>query len=129
LNFLLIDFKTVGMKKLLLSSMLISFAGMAAYSQQPMVFKVPRPAPSGDSSEKRRQELREEIIRQLISDKQAKLSHSTSKGKVFIMPPDNMPCLVPNPNATAQMPVDRKKPANAPMPNAQNLPGGIRPKE
>lgn len=49
----------------------------------------------------------------------AKFSHHTSKGSVYILPYDNMPCLVPDINQLAPMPGARKgeMPENN-MPNA-----------
>lgn len=47
---------------------------------------------------------------------EAKLSHETALGKVYIMPYDNMRCLVPDIKKSAPMPTMRR--ANAdPMPN------------
>jgi hypothetical protein len=46
----------------------------------------------------------------------AKLSHTTDKGKVYIMPIDNMPCLVPDVKRSAPMPTIRPVPDKR-MPN------------
>jgi hypothetical protein len=40
---------------------------------------------------------------------QGRYSHTTSKGKVYIMSPDNMPCLVPNDKNLAPMPGTHNK--------------------
>lgn len=48
---------------------------------------------------------------------QARLSHNTSKGKVYIMPFDNMPCLVPDVKKTVPMPGIKPLPDSR-MPNA-----------
>jgi hypothetical protein len=49
---------------------------------------------------------------------QGSYSHSTSKGKVYILPYDNMPCLVPHMNQVAQMPNSLQKQPESRMPNA-----------
>ena len=50
---------------------------------------------------------------------EGRYSHTTSKGKVYIMSPDNMPCLVPDKNKLAPMPGTQKKlPIRPVMPNA-----------
>lgn len=48
---------------------------------------------------------------------QARLSHSTDQGKVYLMPIDNMPCLVPNAKKVVPMPGIRPAPRSR-MPNA-----------
>jgi hypothetical protein len=47
----------------------------------------------------------------------AKFSHNTSKGKIYILPGDNMPCLVPDTRKTIPMPGIRPVPDKR-MPNA-----------
>ncbi|HKH60111.1 MAG TPA: hypothetical protein VKA49_04730 [Flavitalea sp.] len=49
---------------------------------------------------------------------QGKFSHTTSKGKVYILPYDNMPCLVPDMEKVAQMPGSTQKLPESRMPNA-----------
>lgn len=49
---------------------------------------------------------------------QGSYSHSTSKGKVYILPYDNMPCLVPDMNQVAPMPGSLQKLPESRMPNA-----------
>lgn len=48
---------------------------------------------------------------------QAKPSHATSQGKVYMLPIDNMPCLVPDKKKTVPMPGIRPVPDKR-MPNA-----------
>ena len=52
----------------------------------------------------------------LLSD--GKFSHTTSKGKVYILPYDNMPCLVPDMQKVAQLPGSTQKLPESRMPNA-----------
>ena len=49
---------------------------------------------------------------------QGKFSHTTSKGQVYILPYDNMPCLVPDMQKVAQMPGSAQKFPESRMPNA-----------
>ena len=44
-------------------------------------------------------------------------SHSTPSGRVFLLSPSNMPCLVPNMNSLATMPGSDKKGTPPYMPN------------
>ena len=68
---------------------------------------------------------KKDTIRPMIVDPSVRLqrmegrySHSTARGKVYIMAPDNMPCLVPYSNATAPMPgAEKKLPIKPVMPN------------
>ena len=60
--------------------------------------------------------IKKDTIRPMIVDPNLRLqrmegrySHSTSRGKVYIMSPDNMPCLVPYQNTQAPMPGSEKK--------------------
>ena len=48
---------------------------------------------------------------------QGTYSHSTSKGKVYILPYDNMPCLVPDMQQVAPMPGSIQKLPESRMPN------------
>ena len=49
---------------------------------------------------------------------QGSYSHSTSKGKVYILPYDNMPCLVPDMSQVTPMPGSIQKLPESRMPNA-----------
>lgn len=49
---------------------------------------------------------------------QGTYSHSTPRGKVHILPYDNMPCLVPDMNQVAPMPGSVEKVPDSRMPNA-----------
>ena len=49
---------------------------------------------------------------------ESKFSHTTSKGKVHILPYDNMPCLVPNMHKVTPMPGSVQPQPNSKMPNA-----------
>jgi len=48
---------------------------------------------------------------------QATFSHNTTRGKVYTLPVDNMPCLVPDMNQVSRMPGQYFAPDNR-MPNA-----------
>ena len=50
--------------------------------------------------------------------KQGTYSHTTSKGKVYTLPYDNMPCLVPNMRTVTPMPGSVQKAPGNKMPNA-----------
>lgn len=49
---------------------------------------------------------------------QGKYSHTTSKGKVYTLPYDNMPCLVPDMQSVAPMPGSVQRFPESRMPNA-----------
>ena len=49
---------------------------------------------------------------------QGKLSHTTSRGKVYILPYDNMPCLVPDMEKVTPMPGSIQRLPESRMPNA-----------
>jgi hypothetical protein len=72
------------------------------------------PVIQSDTSEPRKQPLIALKNKSLWLSK-ARFSHSTDKGDVYIMPTDNMPCLVPDVKKSARMPM-RKLPQK-PMPN------------
>lgn len=48
-------------------------------------------------------------------------SHATARGKVYTLPYDNMPCLVPDMNQVSRMPVLIQKMPDNRMPNATPL--------
>ena len=78
---------------------------------QPIVIK--------DSALIRNQQLREAFLQRIKAQREGQYSHSTVNGKVMILPPDNMPCLVPDKNKLVLMP--NANPSGvppAPMPNA-----------
>lgn len=50
--------------------------------------------------------------------KQGRFSHSTSKGDIYILPYDNMPCLVPDTRQIAPMPGSIQRVPDSRMPNA-----------
>src|SRR5687767_9538399 len=54
-----------------------------------------------------------------------KFSHNTSKGKVYTLPYDNMPCLVPYMNQVSRMPQHNMPLGKMPnlVPNQQVVPG------
>ena len=81
---------------------------------QPIILK-------NDSTLKHNQKLREEIIRRRIGSIRGRYSHSILNGKVFVLPPDNMPCLVPDKERSVAMPnwVAPQKP--------ESMPNGITP--
>lgn len=49
---------------------------------------------------------------------EGRFSHNTSRGKIYILPYDNMPCLVPNMDQVAPMPGLIQKFPESRMPNA-----------
>ena len=49
---------------------------------------------------------------------EGKYSHTTSRGKVYTLPYDNMPCLVPRMNDLAPMPGAQQRYPQGKMPNA-----------
>ena len=72
------------------------------------------PSTTLDTTDKRSQ-AEAWIKNSLLS--QGKFSHSNSKGKVYILPYDNMPCLVPDMQKVAQMPGSTQKLPESRMPN------------
>jgi|GEM_PF-5283806 len=68
--------------------------------------------PKTSDSTKRKEFL--DQLQKLRQQHSASLSHLTPNGRVYRMKPDNMPCLVPNMDQLAPMPVK-------PMPNSPNL--------
>jgi hypothetical protein len=70
--------------------------------------------------------VKKDTIRPMMVDPNLRLqrmegrySHTTSKGKIYLMAPDNMPCLVPDDKNLAPMPGSRHKLRIKPvMPNA-----------
>lgn len=68
-------------------------------------------APTLDSTAKKAP-----FTRTLIEE--SNYSHSTSKGKIYTLPYDNMPSLVPDMNQVAQMPGSIQKLPHSGMPNA-----------
>jgi hypothetical protein len=73
------------------------------------------PSPAIDTANKKSQEvmyLNSTLLRQ------GSYSHSTSKGDVYILPYDNMPCLVPNMRQVAPMPGSIQRVPESRMPNA-----------
>ncbi len=79
---------------------LIAFLGAglsATAQQQPFTRKMPV---SIDTTGERFNDL----IKQRGLLPQASFSHNTSKGKIYILPIDNMPCLVPDMNQVSRMP-------------------------
>jgi hypothetical protein len=88
------------MKRILFTALL--FSGLAASAQQT------------DSTGDGRRKFNITPQRSLLP--QATYSHTTSRGKIYKLPIDNMPCLVPDMNQVAPMP-GNKMPEGK-MPNA-----------
>ena len=63
-----------------------------------------------------RRSLREAQVKNSLLS-QGKFSHTASWGKVYILPYDNMPCLVPDMRKVAQMPGSTQKLPESRMPN------------
>jgi len=114
--------------RLLLSLLLISAAG-AASAQEISPFKLPLSThekkfgitglpgailPADTIDNRLRQLFKARVARDLLAE--AKLSHETALGKVYIMPYDNMRCLVPDTKKSAPMPTMRRTNPD-PMPN------------
>ena len=59
--------------------------------------------------------VRDGLITSLLVE--GRFSHHTSKGKVYILPDDNMPCLVPDMEQTAKMPGSTQPMPENRMPN------------
>ena len=57
-----------------------------------------------DSALIKNQELREAFIQRQFSAMQGRYSHKTANGKVYLLPRDNMPCLVPDKESSVAMP-------------------------
>jgi hypothetical protein len=88
------------MKRILFTALL--FSGFTASAQQPDT--------TGDGRLKYGNILQRSLL------PKAKYSHTTSKGKVYILPYDNMPCLVPDMKQVRPMPGSKMPEGN--MPNA-----------
>lgn len=95
------------MKRFLLAA--VMGAGLSATAQQqPEIKKLPnffkhRPVIAIDTTGERFKRLQGLVqLRGLLP--QATFSHNTSKGKVYTLPIDNMPCLVPDMNQVSRMP-------------------------
>ena len=73
--------------------------------------------PSTTLDTRDRRSLREAQIKNSLLS-QGKFPHTTSKGKVYILPYDNMPCLVPDMQKVAHMPGATQKLPESRMPNA-----------
>jgi len=72
-----------------------------------------------DTSFNRVEKLREAYLFSRLSQVRAQPSHKTVNGDVYLLSPDNMPCLVPDKEKTASMPngaASKTMPEN--MPNA-----------
>ena len=57
-----------------------------------------------DSARIREQKLREAFLQRHRAMAAGQYSHRTLNGTVMVLPPDNMPCLVPDKNQTVKMP-------------------------
>lgn len=86
-----------------------SFAQSDSSATIPALFKIDSSAPNLS------QRLSTQTVQAWLE--QARLSHNTSKGKVYKMPFDYMPCLVPDEKKTASMPLIKTLPDTS-MPNA-----------
>ena len=57
-----------------------------------------------DSALKRDQKLREAFLTRIREKSEGRFSHNSLNGKIMLMSPDNMPCLVPDMNQIVTMP-------------------------
>lgn len=120
------------MCKQLSATICICFICIAGFSQSPPSvrivpyqkkgFKIPyssTPKVWKDTSDKKIQKMREELIRRRLAEAQGRYSHTTPAGKIYVLPPDNMPCLVPDSTLTIAIPnINPKHPeTEPPMPN------------
>lgn len=109
------------MKRILFTALL--FSGFAATAQQPVPdrfnknFSFTRPGRifKADTTGEGLRRYENIILNRSLLP-QATYSHTTSRGKVYNLPIDNMPCLVPDMNQVAPMP-GYKMPEGR-MPNA-----------
>ena len=98
--------KISGMKKLMF--VLGSIFIVAALQAQ-------TPSPTVDTVNKKHQNV---MFLNSTLLQQGSFSHSTPKGDVYILPYDNMPCLVPDMKQVAPMPGSIQKVPESRMPNA-----------
>ena len=106
------------MKRFLLVA--VMGAGLSATAQQQLELKKLTPFKPGavtsiDTTGEKFRKL-EGLIRTGGLLPQATFSHNTSRGKVYTLPIDNMPCLVPDMNQVSRMPGQYSLPQNR-MPN------------
>ncbi len=76
-----------------------------------------------DSALIRNQQLREAFLQRRRMMVQGQYSHRTLNGNVMVLPPDNMPCLVPDKESSGAMPTW------APKQMPENMPNGIKPRK
>ena len=92
-----------------------SFLAITGFSQAPSIHLNPykkknyqgidytNPLVWKDTTNKKFKNRLEAIARIRLAETQGLYSHSTTIGKIYVLPPDNMPCVVPN-NSKAIMP-------------------------
>ena len=105
------------MKRFLLITMFS--AGFAAAAQEPLLLKKSF-VPDGQLklfNDTTGERLSSPLLLQRGLLPQATFSHQTSRGKVYTLPIDNMPCLVPDMQQVSPMPGQRYFPEGR-MPNA-----------
>jgi len=108
------------MRKVLLALFFLSRV-LAGFSQDDKVLVVPKnlivPKIYNLDTTKKDGKVFPGQLRQPAQSPLGTYSHSTPSGKVFLLSPDNMACLVPNMNSLAPMPGSGKKLAPPYMPN------------
>ena len=77
-----------------------------------------QPIVINDSTQKRIQQLKDAYLQRRRAMVQGQNSHRTLNGTVMVLPPDNMPCLVPDKGVSAAMPTWAPKQMPENMPNA-----------
>ena len=104
------------MLKLLSIACICSLLAVSGFSQAPSIhlkpfkkkeFKMDYQSESWvlkDTTDKRIRQLRDNLAKSRLTEMQGRNSHTTSRGTVYILPTDNMPCLVPDPSLTVAMP-------------------------
>ena len=104
------------MKNSLLLILLVS--GFTAVAQQPQIRLLKPNQLQGDTSITDQYKKLLDLARSQKALALATYSHSTSRGKIYILPGDHMPCLVPDMKLVTPMPGNYGPFPGSRMPNA-----------
>lgn len=85
--------------------------------EQPRIFKLDKPHTKRSDTARPDERTALNRYRAAAWLAQARVSHTTGRGKVYVMPIDNMSCLVPDAKKVIPMPGIRPVPGSR-MPNA-----------